>query len=258
MSQQLKFTFLGSGTSQGVPVIACDCAVCSSEEAFDKRLRSSVLIESETTTVIIDAGPDFRQQMLRADVQKLDAVVITHTHKDHIAGLDDVRAFNFKQKSAMDIYATEKSWEGLYREFYYIFENLDYPGIPKVNENIITAADAFTVGDIEFIPILVWHHKMPVLGFRINDLTYITDANRIDEDELAKIKGSKTFIINALRREEHISHFTLDQAINIGQDVGAEQTYFTHISHLLGKHEEVGQELPNGMSLAHDGLNFTF
>lgn len=258
MSQKLRFTFLGTGTSQGVPVIACSCEVCSSEDSLDKRLRSSVLIESETTSIIIDAGPDFRQQLLRANVQKLDAVLITHTHKDHIAGLDDVRAFNYKQKKPMDIYATEASWKELYREFSYIFQNLDYPGLPKVNEHRITADSSFKIGDIEITPIQVWHHKMPVLGFRINDLTYITDANRIDGEELAKAKGSEIFILNSLRREEHISHFTLKQAKSIAEEIGAEQTYFTHISHLLGSHADVSEELPSSMALAHDGLKFTF
>jgi phosphoribosyl 1,2-cyclic phosphate phosphodiesterase len=248
----LKVTFLGTGTSQGVPVIACDCEVCISVDPKDKRLRSSILIESYDKSVVIDTGPDFRYQMLRANVQKLDAVIFTHQHKDHIAGLDDIRAFNYKQKAVMDIYANLAVQESLKREFYYVFSDIKYPGIPQIDMHEIQS-EIFSVGDIEFTPIEVMHYKMPVLGFRVNDFTYITDAKTISESEIEKIKGSKTLVINALQKEKHISHFTLEEAIAFAQMINAETTYFTHISHRLGKHEDVSAYLPKGIHLAYDG-----
>jgi phosphoribosyl 1,2-cyclic phosphate phosphodiesterase len=251
----MKIIFLGTGTSQGVPVIACNCEVCQSTDVRDKRLRSSILIESEEKTVIIDTGPDFRQQMLRQNVQKLDAVVFTHAHKDHVAGLDDIRAFNFKQQSAMDIYATPIVEEALKREFYYIFAEFKYPGIPLIDIHNIDDKP-FSVGDIEFNPIEVMHFKLPVLGFRIKDFTYITDAKTVSEIEQEKIKGTKILVLNALQREEHISHFTLAEAISFAQKIGGEQTYFTHVSHRLGKHKNVSKELPEGIELAYDGFSF--
>lgn len=251
----MKVTFLGTGTSQGVPVIACDCAVCVSINSKDKRLRSSILIESESTTIIIDTGPDFRYQMLRENVQKLDAVVFTHPHKDHIAGLDDVRAFNYKQQSAIEVYATAAVQESLKREFYYIFSDFKYPGIPSINLRDIEL-EPFTIGDITIIPIEVMHYKMPVLGFRINDFTYITDAKTITEKEQEKIKGSKILVVNALQKDAHISHFTFSEAIDFAHKINAKQTYFTHISHRLGKHNDVSDELPNNISLAYDRLSF--
>ena len=249
----MKVTFLGSGTSQGVPVIACDCEVCVSLNTKDKRLRSSILIQSEEQTVVIDTGPDFRFQMLRANVQHLDAIVYTHEHKDHIAGLDDVRAFNYKQKAAMDIYANMAVQDALKREFYYVFSGFKYPGIPQINLHEIESAP-FAIGDIPFIPIEVMHYKMPVLGFRIHDFTYITDAKTISDIEIEKIKGTKILVINALQKEKHISHFTLEEAIAFAQKINAETTYFTHISHKLGKHEDVSAYLPANIKLAYDGL----
>ena len=249
----MKITFLGTGTSQGVPVIACECAVCHSENPKDNRLRSSILIESDTTAVIIDTGPDFRYQILRNKTSKLDAIVFTHPHKDHIAGMDDVRAFNYKQKSAMEVYATEATQESLKREFYYIFSDFKYPGIPLINFNTIEL-DNFTIGDITLQPIEVFHYKMPVLGFRIKDFTYITDAKTISDVEFEKVKGTKTLVINALQKESHISHFTFDEAIAFAEKVNAEQTYFTHISHRLGKHNDVSLELAPKIALAFDGL----
>jgi phosphoribosyl 1,2-cyclic phosphate phosphodiesterase len=251
----LKITFLGTGTSQGVPVIACNCAVCLSKNPKDNRLRSSILIESDTTTIIVDTGPDFRYQMLRNHTQKLDAIVFTHPHKDHIAGMDDVRAFNYKQKSAMEVFATEATQESLRREFYYIFSDFKYPGIPLINFNTI-ALDRFTVGDITLQPIEVFHYKMPVLGFRVKDFTYITDAKTITDTEFEKIKGTKILVINALQIEKHISHFTLEEAIAFAKKVNAEQTYFTHISHKLGKHKDVSEELGSNIALSFDGLSF--
>jgi phosphoribosyl 1,2-cyclic phosphate phosphodiesterase len=249
-------TFLGTGTSQGVPVIACGCEVCTSTDSRDKRLRSSILVESDSTTVVIDSGPDFRYQMLRANVQKLDALVFTHEHKDHVAGMDDIRAFNYKQQGPMDIYADSRVQTTLKREFPYVFDEHKYPGIPRVNLHTI-GVQPFTVGDILLTPIEVMHYRLPVLGFRINDFTYITDAKTIAESEKQKLKGSKILVLNALQKQEHISHFTFQEAIDFAQEIGAETTYFTHISHRLGKHADVSAELPQGIELAYDGLKIS-
>ena len=250
----IKLTFLGTGTSQGVPVIACKCNVCLSDDNKDNRLRSSVLIETQGVTFAIDSGPDFRQQMLRENIQHLDAIVFTHEHKDHVAGLDDVRAFNFKSKVSMAIYCTEQVFQNLSREFHYVFDpKFLYPGIPKIQANIIQNKP-FMVGDIEVVPIQVWHYKLPVFGYRIKDVAYITDANRIDEAEKEKLKGLKVLVVNALRKEEHISHFNLKQAIELATELQPEQVYFTHMSHLMGKHADIEVELPPNISLAYDGL----
>jgi phosphoribosyl 1,2-cyclic phosphate phosphodiesterase len=253
---RLKITFLGTGTSSGVPMIGCDCEVCTSTNKKDKRLRSSILVESEKTSLVVDTTPDFRYQMLRADVKHLDAIIFTHPHKDHIAGLDDVRAFNFFSGKPMNIFANEMTQEVIIREFPYAFADTKYPGVPEIRLNTI-AFDDFTVGDIKVQPILVWHMKMPVLGFRFGDFTYVTDANRIDTLEKEKISGSKIIVLNTLRREKHISHFTLDEAVNEVKDMKIPQAYFTHISHQLGKHDDVNAELPTGMSLAWDKLEIT-
>jgi phosphoribosyl 1,2-cyclic phosphate phosphodiesterase len=246
-------TFLGTGTSQGVPVIACECEVCTSADKHDKRLRTSILIEAEDKVIVIDSGPDFRYQMLRAKVMHLDAIVFTHEHKDHIAGMDDIRAFNYKQQGPVDVYADERVRRALHREFPYIFENFKYPGIPQITLHGI-GLEPFDVSGIQFTPIEVMHYKLPVLGFRIKDFTYITDAKTVSEQEKEKIRGTKTLVINALQKQTHISHFTLDEAIAFAQDIGAERTYFTHISHRLGKHADVSEELPAGIQLAYDGL----
>jgi len=249
----MKVTFLGTGTSQGVPVIACDCVVCLSKNEKDKRLRSSILVEDKGKVIVIDTGPDFRQQMLRENVQQLDAVVFTHEHKDHIAGLDDVRAFNFKQKKDMDIYATAETQTALIREFHYAFAEYKYPGVPNLKLHTIDNA-VFNVGEVELLPINVWHYKMPVKAFRINNFTYITDANRIEEEELEKIKGSEIIVINALRKSDHISHFKLSEAITLLEKLKPKKAYLTHISHYLGKHDEVQKELPDFIEIAFDGL----
>lgn len=253
-----KFTFLGTGTSQGVPIIGCQCDICLSNHPKDKRLRTSVLIESETTTVVIDSGPDFRQQLLREDVRKLDGLIFTHSHKDHVAGMDDIRAFNYLQNKPVDVYATLFTQSVLKREFEYVFNNASYPGVPQLNLHTISKETVIRIGDIELQPIEVMHYKMPVLGFRIKNLTYITDANAIDENELQKIVGSDILVLNALRRESHISHFTMDEAIAISTKLNPKQTYFTHISHQLGKHQDVDAELPAGINLAYDTLSFMF
>jgi phosphoribosyl 1,2-cyclic phosphate phosphodiesterase len=249
----VRITFLGTGTSQGVPMIACGCAVCTSADPHDKRLRSSILIEENGKNVVIDTGPDFRYQMLRAQVKHLEAVVFTHEHKDHIAGLDDIRAFNYFQNAAVDVYADSRVQTALKREFYYIFSEYQYPGIPQINLRTIELKP-FTAAGIPFIPIEVLHYKLPVLGFRIHDFTYITDAKTISEAEIEKIKGSKILVVNALQKEKHISHFTFNEAIAFAEKIGAEMTYFTHISHRLGKYEDVSAELPANIRLAYDGL----
>ncbi len=253
----MKITFLGTGTSQGVPVIACECAVCTSSDNHDKRLRTSIFIENGESNIVIDSGPDFRQQMLRANVKRLDAIIFTHEHKDHIAGMDDIRAFNFKQQQEMAIYATERVQEAIRREFYYIFSEIKYPGLPQVSFKTISN-HPFNVNGLNFEPIEVLHYKLPVLGFRIGDFTYITDAKIIADDEVQKIKGSKVLVINALQKERHISHFTFDEAIDFAREINAETTYFTHISHRLGKHQDVEKELPSNIKLAFDGLELNF
>ncbi|MBP7809905.1 MAG: MBL fold metallo-hydrolase [Bacteroidia bacterium] len=249
----MKITFLGTGTSQGVPLIGCTCKVCTSSDKKDIRLRSSVLFEHKNTNIVIDTGPDFRQQMLREKVTKLDAVIFTHEHKDHTAGLDEVRAFNFINQMVMPVYATERVQEALKREFAYIFADLDYPGIPKIKLHTIND-DTFVVGDMQIQPINVLHYKLPVKSFRVGNFTYITDANFISQEEKEKIKGSEIIVINALRRNEHISHFTFQEAIDLANELGAKKTYFTHISHQLGLHQEVNLELPSHIELAFDGL----
>ena len=249
----MKVTFLGTGTSQGVPVIACNCDVCDSSDPKDCRLRSSVLVEIDEKVFVIDTGPDFRYQMLRENVQKVDAYLFTHEHKDHIAGLDDVRAFNFKHKTDARVYATELVQVAIKREFHYAFTDNPYPGIPRIRLNTISNKP-FEVEGVKIIPILVWHLKMPVFGFRIQDFTYITDAKTIDDEEKEKIKGSKVLVLNALRKGSHVSHLTLDEAIALALEIGAEKTYFTHISHLLGKHGDVQETLPDNVYLAYDKL----
>jgi phosphoribosyl 1,2-cyclic phosphate phosphodiesterase len=255
-SQPLKISFLGSGTSSGVPMIACPCPVCHSTDKKDKRLRSSILVESATTRIVVDTTPDFRYQMLRAGVTKLDAVLFTHPHKDHIAGLDDIRAFNFFSGKPMPVFANEMTQEVIIREFPYAFTDFRYPGIPEIQLNTI-ATDPFKIGDILVEPIMVWHLKMPVLGFRFGRFTYITDANRIDEAEKTKVRGSDILVLNALRKEKHISHFNLEESIALVSELGIPRALFTHISHQMGKHADVMEELPPGVELAFDGLTLS-
>lgn len=254
----MKVTFLGTGTSQGVPLIGCDCNVCTSADKRDNRLRSSIWIQTPETSVVIDSGPDFRYQMLRAGVKKLDAIVYTHGHKDHVAGMDDVRAYNFFTDKPVELYATKETEETLKREFSYVFSGDNYPGIPRVNVTRIDKDNEFIINDLTFIPILVKHMHMDVLGFRIGDFTYITDANYIPNAEIDKINGSKTLVLNALRHAKHPSHYTLEEAIEVAQSVGATNTYFTHISHQLGKHSDIEHQLPEGIHLSYDGLTLEF
>ena len=249
----MKITFLGTGTSQGVPVIACDCKTCRSEDPFDKRLRTSLLLETDTTTLLFDAGPDFRQQMLRENVKKLDAIILTHEHKDHIAGMDDVRAFNYKSQDAIDIYAEERVQKEIKREFAYVFSDYQYPGIPKMRLNSIPEY-GFNIKQISLIPVRVRHMNLEIYGFRIGNFAYITDANYIPEESKEKLIGVKYLVINALRKEKHISHFSLREAIDFIREISPRKAFITHISHQMGLHKEVNKELPPGIVLAYDGL----
>lgn len=252
----MKITFLGTGTSQGIPVIGCQCMVCQSKDPRDKRLRTSILVSDENTQVVVDTGPDFRQQMLREKVNRLDAVVYTHAHKDHIAGMDDIRAFNFIQKKDMDIYATEAVQEALQREFYYVFTTEKYPGVPSVNLHTIDSTP-FKVGSLMITPIEVLHYRLPIKAFRIKDFTYITDAKYIADEELEKIKGTQVLVINALRKQPHISHFNLTEALDMIARIQPKKAYLTHLSHLMGKSSEIGPLLPENVHLATDGLTLT-
>ncbi len=249
----LKITFLGTGTSQGVPVIACQCPVCQSNDYRDKRLRTSVLIEMNDVVVLIDSGPDFRQQMLRENIKKIDAILYTHEHKDHIAGLDDVRAFNFLLQKPIDLYLEDRVLEALKLEFAYVFAEYKYPGIPQIKPHLILSDDFFING-LKVVPIRAYHYKLPVLGFRIGDFTYITDANYIPEEEKEKIIGTKHLVFNALRKQKHISHFTLNEAVKLINEFSPRRGYITHIGHQMGLHEDVQRELPSGIILSHDGL----
>ncbi len=249
----IKVTFLGTGTSQGIPLVACACRVCTSENEKDKRTRTSVLVETAKTTLVIDSGPDFRQQLLREKVKRLDAVVFTHEHKDHIAGLDEVRAFNYITKMKMPVYATERVQKALHREFAYIFSEEKYPGIPEV-ELFTIDDEIFTVKDILLEPINVMHYKLPVKGFKINKFAYVTDANFITKEEKEKLKNLDVLVLNALRREPHISHFTFIEAIELVKELNPKKAYFIHMAHQLGLHDEVSKELPENIELAFDGL----
>lgn len=247
---------MGTGTSSGVPMIGCDCTVCTSTNPKDNRLRSSVLITSPTTTIVIDATPDFRYQMLRCNNRQLDAIVFTHPHKDHIAGLDDVRAYNYFLKKAIDLYANPLTEKHIRSEFYYAFEEIKYSGVPLLNMHTI-GLEPFTIGDITLQPIEVMHMRMPVYGFRIGDFTYITDANFINPIELEKIVDTKILVLNALRREKHISHFTLSEAVALAEQLQVPKVYLTHISHQLGLHNQVNTEIPSHIQLAYDGLTIS-
>ncbi len=250
---EIKITFLGTGTSQGVPVIGCQCEVCKSSSKLDKRLRSSVLVENGDTIFTIDAGPDFRYQMLRQGVKDLNAILITHCHKDHVAGLDDVRAFNFLLKKPMKVYATARDQKAIKTEFSYAFgENL-YPGVPRF-ELLEIGDEPFFIGDTEIIPLKALHKSMEVTGFRIGDFAYITDTNYIPAKTLMEISDCKIVVLSAVRRQPHPSHYSLDEAVKVLEFLRPEQGFITHVSHLMGKHEDVCKDLPDFISLAFDGL----
>ena len=248
-----KLTFLGTGTSQGVPMIGCGCDVCRSTDPRDKRLRSSVLVEHEGLTILVDSGPDFRQQMLRAGVSHLDAILLTHNHKDHTGGLDDIRAFNYLEKKASQIYCEKYVEDSLRMEYSYAFEEIRYPGAPEWNVHIIDETP-FCINGVEIIPIRGMHYRLPVLGFRFGNIAYCTDMNHIPEEEFEKLKGLDHFIINTVRRGRHISHFALEEAVAIAQKVGAKQSWLTHLSHQLPCCSELEKELPAGILPAYDGL----
>ncbi len=247
----MKITLLGTGTSQGVPVIACDCEVCKSTNFKDKRLRSSVMIEVDDQNFVIDTGPDFRQQMLREQVARIDAVLFTHHHKDHVAGMDDIRAFNHKWKKDMQIYCTDITAKALRNEFPYVFSNNNYPGVPKVSINTITNKP-FKIKDTFIMPIQAKHYLMPIFGFRIKDFVYLTDVSFISEKEKEKMKDADLIILDALRKKEHISHFNLNQALALLDELKPKKALLTHISHYMGLHDDVNKELPANIKLAYD------
>jgi phosphoribosyl 1,2-cyclic phosphate phosphodiesterase len=249
----VKITFLGTGTSQGVPVINCQCQVCSSLDFRDKRLRSSIHIEVNGQSWVIDSGPDFRQQMLREKIQHLDAILYTHEHKDHTGGLDDIRPFNFTLQKDIPVYGHQRVLSQLQQEYAYIFNEVKYPGVPSVVLNQLVNKP-FEINGIEVTPIEVLHYRLPVFGFRIADFTYITDAKYISDKEIDKIKGTKVLVLNALQLTHHISHFTLEEAIEMVEIIQPERAYFTHISHNLGTHEDTSLKLPDFIKLAFDGL----
>lgn len=253
----MKITFLGTGTSQGVPVIACDCNTCLSSDEHDKRLRTSLLLETEDTTLVIDAGPDFRQQMLREHITRLDAILLTHEHKDHIAGLDDVRAFNYKSQDAIDIFSEERVQKVLKKDYSYVFSEYQYPGIPKMRLNPIPD-EGFTVKKLQIVPVRVFHYRLPVYGFRIGNFAYITDANYIPEESKERLYGVKYLVVNALRKEKHISHFSLREAVDFIREISPKKAFITHISHQMGLHKDVSKELPSEIILAYDGLSLSW
>ena len=252
----MRLTFLGTGTSQGVPVIACHCRVCRSGDSRDRRLRTSALLEVEGRNILFDIGPDLRQQMLREDVGHLDAILITHAHRDHVGGLDDIRSFNYVQHSKMNVYLNAEARHAIERDYHYIFEPHQYPGLPEADLHTVEAP--FTAAGVEVTPVKAMHKDLPVLGFRIGTLAYITDANYMAPEEMAKLKGVKVLVINALRREKHFSHYSLPEALEVIETVAPERAYLTHMSHEMGLHAEVSATLPPHVELAYDGLRVEF
>jgi phosphoribosyl 1,2-cyclic phosphate phosphodiesterase len=250
-----KITFLGTGTSQGVPVIGCNCEVCSSSDPKDNRLRSSILIETENKTFCVDTGPDFRQQMLRYKVQKMDAILFTHEHKDHTAGLDDVRAFNFKQKTSMDLFVNQNVAETLQREYQYAFAQKKYPGVPQLElQKMPDDIQKLNAHGVDFEIIKLWHYKLLVFGYKLGKFAYCTDVNFIEEVEKSKLKNLDVLVLPALRKEKHISHYNLEEALEVIEELKPKKAYLTHVSHLMGKHEDVSKEIPENVHFAYDGL----
>ena len=249
----MKITFLGTGTSQGVPPIGCRSDVCLSENPRDKRLRASIHIEWNGLSLVVDCGPDFRYQMIRAGISRVDALLFTHEHRDHTAGLDDIRPFNYLQEGALPVYLHPRVYQAFQGQFDYIFQPVPYPGIPQIDWHLIDN-EAFEISGQVIRPVEVLHYKLPVLGFVFDRFAYVTDANFISDKEKEKLKGMDVLVLNALRREAHISHFTLAEAVALAKELGAKQTFFTHMSHQIGLHDDVCSELPDGIDLAHDGL----
>lgn len=239
----------------GVPVIGCNCEVCKSTDFRDNRLRTSILIQTQGKNIVIDSGPDFRYQILRSGISHLSGLIFTHEHKDHTAGMDDVRAFNFIQRQAVKVYASQQVANTLRSDFHYAFADVKYPGVPEISIEEINHESNFVVDGIQVIPIQVFHHKLPVLGFRIGDFTYITDANAIADSEIEKIRGSKVLVLNALRVQTHISHFSLEEALRLIAHIKPDRAYLTHISHQMGKHNDVSKLLPQNVSIAYDTLS---
>jgi phosphoribosyl 1,2-cyclic phosphate phosphodiesterase len=247
----MKITFLGTGTSTGNPMLLCSCGVCQSNDSKDQRLRSSILVEDRTTSILIDCGPDFRQQVLRAGIRHLNAVLITHEHYDHVGGLDDLRPFCLYEE--MPLYASGSVLKRLKTLMPYSFMENPYPGVPLFDLHTV-ANESFTINETTVTPIHVWHHKLPVLGFRIGDMAYLTDFNAIESSELDKLKGCSVLIVDALRHTEHISHNTLAQALAVIEVVAPERAYLIHMSHDMGLHAEVEPTLPSGVLFSYDGL----
>ena len=253
----VKLTFLGTGTSLGVPIVGCPCSVCASTDVRDKRMRSSAMIEVDGKNIVIDTGPDFRTQLLNNHISRVDAILITHQHRDHLAGLDDIRTFNYMQRCAMPVYANYITVDSIKRDYYYCFGEPRYPGVPDIELHNV-GDDPFDVLGLTVTPINVMHYKLPVLGFRIKNFTYITDASHIEECELDKIRGTKILVINALRKTSHLSHFSLPEALEVIEKVKPQNAYITHIGHEMGFHAETDASLPKGVHLAYDGLSIEF
>lgn len=250
----MRLTFLGTGTSQGVPVIACRCGVCRSEDPRDSRLRTSALLQvSGEKNILFDIGPDFRQQMLRHEVVHLDAILITHAHRDHVSGLDDIRSFNYVQHRKMDLYLNEEARVAIERDYHYIFAPHQYPGLPEAELHTVDDTP-FEAAGVMVQPIRAMHKDLPILGFRIGSMAYITDANHIDDAEMAKLQGLKVLVVNALRKEKHYSHYCLPEALEVIERLAPERAYLTHMSHEMGLHADVQRDLPDGVYLAYDNL----
>lgn len=253
----MKLTFLGTGTSQGVPVIACHCEVCTSTDVHNSRLRTSALLETDQgKNILFDIGPDFRQQMLTNHVGHIDAILITHAHRDHVAGLDDIRSFNYVQHQNMEIFLNQEARTAIERDYRYIFVPHEFPGLPEATLHTV-GETPFQAAGIEVVPIKAMHKDLPILGYRIGPLAYITDANHIAPAEMEKMKGVEVMVINALRRTKHFSHFSLPEALEVINSISPRNAYITHISHEMGLHADVEATLPANVHLAYDNLNIT-
>ena len=254
-NKNVSITLLGTGTSQGIPIIACECKVCTSTDSRDVRMRSSAMFTIDGMNLVVDTGPDFRMQMLQNKVKKIDGILVTHEHNDHIAGLDDIRPFNFKYNMDMPLYGQQRVLDAMTKRFSYIFT--DYPGVPKITTHPKEANSPFEVNGVSIIPIEVMHGKMPIYGYRIGDVTYLTDVKTMSPDAIELVKGSKVLVINTLRYKEHHSHLNLDEALELISEIGAEQTYLTHISHFFDRHEDIQKLLPTNVFVGYDGLKIS-